>query len=517
MSAEDLLAGSSISAELTAIPRPAGHHPDVRSFEWPRQPGTARPATRTPPDPLSVSNARSLGGLPLAELAEVPGAQLPQLQLDAAEAGTLLRALRRNADAASTRLAEATRHHLGCDGPVGSLRRPHDVAAALHRMLTRSRFLKGSRSCYPLSTATAQIVPFVEQRRPVTLMVSGFPFKQHDNGLKAAGPHPDLAELGALLRLRELARAFVELYSPGLHILVLADGGYSRPRAWSELFSYRDRVERFAALAGVSGTVEFADQNRYVAGLLGEDGWSERERIRRRLRELVGTLAGPPGTLADAAAAGQRVADALPGPLLAGVPAFRDIVSSLLYSVPVPAPPAANPLRWACRLLAHPDLLADGGDETANGANGANGANDTAELRWSRRAVLGSAWRNAVDHLAAAAADNAVEVAARYPLHVRLATVASRQGASGFSYLGGSALLPWHGTGCLDGRGRLCADFLVSLLDRGFLPVHSPDLSGPAPAGGQPLLMVPFARTVFADGHRRVDPELLATARLRSR
>lgn len=497
---------------MAAIPQPAGtagHQHDVRSFEWPRQPGTARPAdTRAvgrypPPDPLSVSNARSLGGLPLAELAEVPGVQLPQLHLDAGEAGALLRALRRNADAASTRLADATRHHLGCDGSVGSLRRPCDVAAALHRMLTRSRFLKGSRSCYPLSTAVAQIVPFVEQRRPVTLMVSGFPFKQHDNGLKAAGPHPDLAELGALLRLRELARAFVELYSPGLHILVLADGGYSRPRAWSELFCYRDRVERFAKLAGVSGTVEFADQNRYVAGLLGEDGWSERERTRRRLRELVGTLAGPPGTLAEAGAAGDRISGALPGPLLAGVPAFRDIVSSLLYSVPVPAPPGINPMRWACLLLAHPDLL--------------DGCDVGDELYWSRRTVLGSAWRNALDHLAAAAADNAVGVAAHYPLHVRLATVASRKGASGFSYLGGSALLPWHGTGCLDGRGRLCADFLVSLLDRGFLPVHSPDLYGPGPSGGQPLLMVPFARTVFADGRRRVDPELLATARLRSR
>lgn len=501
--------GAEVSADPTAIPLPAGpagDHHDPHRFEWPRQPGAAGASTRLPPDPLSVSNARSLGGLPLADLAEVPGVQLPQLHLDAGEAGVLLRALRRNADAASARLAQATRHYLGCDGSVGSLRRPHDVAAALHRMLTRSRFLKGSRSCYPLTTAVGQIVPFVEQRRPVTVMVSGFPFKQHDNGLKAAGPQPDLAELGALLRLRELARAFVELYSPGLRILVLADGGYARPRAWSELFRYRDWIERFAQLAGVSGTVEFADQNRYFAGLLGEAGWSERERVRHLLRELVGRLAGAPGALADAGTAGRRIADVLPAQLLAGVPGFRDIVSSLLYSVPVPAPPGINPMRWACQLLADPDGL-DGSDATEL----------TDELAWSRRVVLGSAWRNAVDHLSASAADNAVGVAARFPLHVRLATVASRQGTSGFSYLGGSALLPWHGTGCLDGRGRLCADFLVSLLDRGFLPVHSSELSGPGATGSQPLLMVPFARTVFADGRRRVDPEFLAAARLRSR
>jgi hypothetical protein len=133
-------------------------------------------------------------------------------------------------------------------------------------------------------------------------------------------------------------------------------------------------------------------------------------------------------------------------------------------------------------------------------------------LAAARHAVLASAWQDTVNHLAASLADIASGVAARYPPHVRLATVASRQGCSGFSYLGGSALLPWHGTGCLDGRGLLCAEFLISLDHRGFLPVYSEHIGDE-----QPLLMVPFARTVFAEGRRRVDPELLATARLRPR
>ena len=65
----------------------------------------------------------------------------------------------------------------------------------------------------------------------------------------------------------------------------------------------------------------------------------------------------------------------------------------------------------------------------------------------------------------------------------------------------------------------MCADFLVSLHDRGFLPVHCEYLAGgdPGDSGDQPLLMVPFARTVFVGGRRRVDPELLASVRLRSR
>ncbi|MGH3966040.1 MAG: hypothetical protein ACRDRY_22780 [Pseudonocardiaceae bacterium] len=117
-----------------------------------------------------------------------------------------------------------------------------------------------------------------------------------------------------------------------------------------------------------------------------------------------------------------------------------------------------------------------------------------------------------MNYLAACMADAAVGVARHFPPHARLATVASRPGCSGFSYLGGSTLLPWHGTGCLDGRGLVCAEFLVSLDHRSFLPVYS-DLIGDE----QPLLMVPFTRVEFAEGRRRVDPELLATARLRPR
>ncbi|MGH8574100.1 MAG: hypothetical protein ACREX8_16225, partial [Gammaproteobacteria bacterium] len=73
-------------------------------------------------------------------------------------------------------------------------------------------------------------------------------------------------------------------------------------------------------------------------------------------------------------------------------------------------------------------------------------------------------------------------------------------------------LLPWHGTGCLDGRSLLVAEFLVSLDHRGFCPVYS-DLIGDE----QPLLMVPCTRIVHSQGRRRVDPALLATARLRHR
>jgi hypothetical protein len=117
-----------------------------------------------------------------------------------------------------------------------------------------------------------------------------------------------------------------------------------------------------------------------------------------------------------------------------------------------------------------------------------------------------------VNHLAASQADTATGLTQRYPPHIRLATVVSRPGCSGFSYLGGSTLLPWHGIGCLDNRGLLCAEFLVILDHHGFHPVYS-DLINDK----QPLLMVPPTRVTFTQGRQRVDPNLLAIARLRPR
>jgi hypothetical protein len=188
----------------------------------------------------------------------------------------------------------------------------------------------------------------------------------------------------------------------------------------------------------------------------------------------------------------------LPPALLAGLPSFREIVSSLVYSVPVPPCAGTDARQWACQVLAWPDRFTS--------------PDLPPELAAARREVISCAWQDAANFLAASLADAAVGVAEQFPLHVRLATVASRPGCSGFSYLGGSTLLPWHGTGCLDGRGLLCAEFLVSLDHRGFLPVYC-DLIGDE----QPLLMVPFARTRYMNGRRQVDPELVATARLRSR
>lgn len=455
---------------------------------------------------LTISHARSLRALPLHLLRTSSWVDQWPVRLDAAELAALLSTLRAGSAAASARLADnaiahATASTGGIHGQLSSSRppqNPRDVVAVLHRILTRSRFLKGARSCFPLETALAQMGPLVQTRQPITILTVGFPFKQHDNGLKAAGPWPDLAELGALLRLKELHDAFAAVYPPGLRVVVLNDGGYSRPRGWAEMRRYRRQLRHYAQLLGLDDATRFCDQSCFVARLLGPRGWARREQQRRRFREVITLLAGNPRSLDSATGIDRRLAEELPSALLVSVPSFRDILSSLVYSVPVPARVGVEPRRWACEVLAWPD--------------GFNAPELSPELVSARREVVGWAWQDTVNYLAASLADVAVEVARRFPPHVRLATVASRPGCSGFSYLGGSTLLPWHGTGCLDGRGLLCAEFLVSLDHRNFLPVFC-DLIG----DDQPLFMVPFARTVFTQGRRRVDPALLAAARLRHR
>jgi len=448
--------------------------------------------------PVTLSHARSLRALPLELLRTSMWVDRWPVRLDAGEVRALLDTLRANSEDACARLADNAMAHLTTVTGGWSPHDPRDVVAALHRILTRSRFLKGSRSCYPLATAMTQIAPFIKARRPVTILASGFPFKQHDNGLKAAGPCPDLAELGALLRLKELQGAVAALYPPGLRVVVLNDGGYSRPRDWADIRRYRCQLQRYAQLLRLGDSVFFHDQSSFVAGLLGPRGWSKRERHRRTFRELISLLAGSTRSLDSAARADQRLTEALPSPLLAGVPSFRGILSSLMYSVPVPVPVGADPRRWACEVLAWPDSY--------------TGPDLSPDLASARREVVASAWQDSVNYLAASLADAATEVNQHYPPHVRLATVASRPGCSGFSYLGGSTLLPWHGTGCLDSRGLLCAEFLVSLDHHGFVPVYS-DLIGDE----QPLLMVPFTQVEFVHGRRRVGPRLLTAARLRTR
>ncbi|GDY31136.1 L-tyrosine/L-tryptophan isonitrile synthase family protein [Gandjariella thermophila] len=440
-----------------------------------------------------LSHAVSLSSVDLGALRPL-SARVEPVELDRERTAALFAALRRNSDAAVERLVARLAARLPGAGASDAER----VGTALYHLLTNKRFRKGPRAHFPVEAAIRRARPFVADGAPIPVILQGFPFKQYDNRLKAAGPLPDLADAGAILRVAELCRAFAALYPPSLDITVMLDGGYYRPRREAELGWYRNVLGELEDLLGVPNTVHWRDKRELIATAVGPARWAEREAQFRRYRWLISALLRPAAATGSVRQADRLLRAATPDALPDRIPTFGAMFRSLLYSVPVPAPdhPAVPAWEWSRQVLS--DVC-----DTAGGP---------AALRNARRRVLATAWQETIYYLAVCAADRFCRVDDALPNHVRLRTGLAGAEEIGFTYLGGSALLPWHGTGCVNERGQVAVDFNVVLRDRGFVPVHS-DVTGP----DQPLVMVPpqfVAATAAGRGLRR---DFLAGIRLRPR
>ncbi|MEU0094554.1 L-tyrosine/L-tryptophan isonitrile synthase family protein [Kribbella sp. NPDC006257] len=361
-----------------------------------------------------VRQASSLAHVGLADLEELP--VLRTASFSSSTKAALFDGLLRSAEDAADRLAAKA---------------PRDPEAALIHLLTRNRFLKGSRSNAPATDR--HITQAIAAGEPIPLALRGFPFKQCDNGLKASGPLPDLAEAGALIRLAELAGAYRQLYSPGVHITLLADGGYYRPRPASDLSIYRQALEDLITGLHLQNTVTIVDQAAALK-TASPERWSQRASLIERLhRQIAQTI-----RYCDAASATNRLNS------LAAVP-FDALFRSMIYSVPVPG--GSDPA-WTTAVLS--DIYTT-----------------TGPLGEARREVLRRAWQDTTQYTAVATADHQLQLFDTLP-YLRLASGAPRPGAFGFSYLGGS-LLPWHGTGFIDERHRVGVDFAVTLRAAGYV------------------------------------------------
>ncbi|MEU8264345.1 L-tyrosine/L-tryptophan isonitrile synthase family protein [Micromonospora sp. NPDC048999] len=443
-----------------ALEHPAGCPDDgaevIVSFE--RVPRTGR--TVAVAERADLSHTLSLAELPVGELADHRTAAAARaVRLSTGESRRLVDVLLGNADAAAGRVAEAARR----GHPDG------DPLRLLHHVLTRERFRKGPRGNYPLTQAQRDLRPFVDRGEPVPVVTFGFPVKLHYNDLKTTGPRPDLAELGALVRMRELQHAVREVYPPGLRITVLSDGNHFHPRPAALLRAYHDKLADYHTLVGGADILEITDVEDVAAAVLGAD-----VRLRRQvlldaaLGELDATLADLDVTTAPLTAleeASDRCA-ALLGNRGDGtvMPRFVDLWRSLLYVVPVVPPPTVARHAWA-RLL-YADILH---------------VTDP-RLGPDRQRLLAEAWQRTLRYLAVLSVDRDLRYddTTFFPGRVRL-TPNPRPGSLGFTYLGGAGVLPWHGTAALDPLGQLSTDFAVALYDRGYVPVYSPLLGDDQP------------------------------------
>ncbi|MEV0381286.1 L-tyrosine/L-tryptophan isonitrile synthase family protein [Nonomuraea sp. NPDC050643] len=479
---------------------PADGAPVVRSFELTPAVGlTGRP--RRPP---RLSHAHSLTKLPLGEMA-VPEATGPEpvrdhaVHLGMRESLEIVERLVEAADEAAARAGELTRRRFGT--PAGTAPGTATTISRIHHVLTRKQFRKGPSGNFPLATADRLIRGFVERAAPVPVVTIGFPVKLHYNGLKTAGHLPDLSELGALVRLRELAQAIKDVYPPGADVIVLTDGDHFRSRPEALLHGYQDKLDAYLGLIDGRDLIRVRRLREVAEERLGAGALRRRTRlIGRHARALTAGLAALDVTAAPLEAlarADTTCRDILPGradggALVAFSVLFRSLVSSV--SLP-PAPPGASPRSWAVRLYA--DLFNVVDPEAGR------------QVTRGRRALLATTWSETIHYLAVTQADSEVgyDDAAFFPGRVRL-TPNTRPGRLGFAYLGGSCVLPWHATAAVDADGHLSADFAIALSDQGFVPVYSPLLGQ-----GQPWFMAPVTAT--RDAGPDLDPEFLASIRLR--
>jgi hypothetical protein len=459
-----------------------------------------------------LSNTHSLEELQIGALRKNRLAQRWAVHLTEHESRSIVDAMLADVDRAAARTGRGAVAKFGLDGRSS----PDQVLAALHHVFTRKQFIKGSRSNYQPADLRRDAEPFVHRREPIDVVLLGFPVKQCLNRLKAGGPLPDFAELGGMARLRELQRAVSAVYEPGLRFNILTDGRHFRSRPSAITGAYQKKLREYADLVGIGErtTVEEIDtvaEQRLGPGLPA----ARTARIAGYRRLLAESLRhfditdNPLRTLERVHLHTATMAEFQPHVI--GL--FREILMSLVYSVPVVVPPGTDRLEWSTLVYADIYNLTD--------------QSASADVRQARCAVLRRAWHTVLRYMATMQVDDEFGYESMFPNRVRLTLSAVRKGCLGFTYLGGSGLLPWQGTGVLDGRGNVAVDFAISLLDQGFVPVYSP-LLGPR----QPWLMVPAQRTHLAGTPGtavptqrgtatapgiRLDPDFAARARLRRR
>ncbi len=430
----------------------------------------------------ALSHTHSLEELQIGQLRSGKIARQFSVHLDHDETMSFVETVLADTDRAAERTA-GNAHRIHRSGPNATADDDTEsILRAVHHVFTRKQFLKGSRSHYRPDDLRRDAHLPVSTSEPINVVVLGFPVKQCLNRLKALGPLPDLAELGAFVRLRELDRAVSALHPPGIHLHILTDGRHFRPRPAALTDAYTDQLRRYLRLAGIDHCTTLRAIDDVARDSLGADAVARRpariahlaarlhdalddlDITNRPLRtlEAVATRTPPPGP--DSDALGRSLA------------MFRDMLMSVVYSVPLPGPRDTDPISWSTRVFS--DLY----DLTSRRVS--------AEVRSARATVLRRAWHTVIRYLATLRVDEELGYEQMFEHRVRLTVSAALPGRCGFTYLGGSGLLPWQGTGVVDLRGHVGVDFAVSLLDQGFVPVYS-DLLGPR----QPWAMVPADHT----------------------
>lgn len=407
-----------------------------------------------------LSHATSLSGLRVGELSTRPTIWEHGAELTGAEQARIVDSL--------VAAAVSSGRKLGSEIAAGA-----DPVRAVWQVITAKPF-GASRSAYPLAAAERDLRGPVEAGEPIRFVLVGPSLKQDGSRLKALGGLPDLAELAMLVRLRQLDAAVRQVHPPGVRVRALTDASHFRFREPGRCAPYHEEFARQVAAVGAADLVVVEDFDDAADAHPACGDRTQRPELLAAHRERYETaFAGldirrnPRSVLAEAATR---------DPSHPGQPRFAELFRSVLHAVDVPCH-GGDPLAWSQRIYADPFDLTD--------------REVPPEIRGARGDLLVSAWRETITYLANKHVDADLGYQVLWRQDVRMSlSIRPTPGRLRFVPLGGSGVMPWHGTAALNPHQEVAVDYAISLVDQGFRPLYTP--ATPTRRGlRQPWLMVP--------------------------
>ncbi|MFD0921784.1 L-tyrosine/L-tryptophan isonitrile synthase family protein [Saccharopolyspora rosea] len=350
------------------------------------------------------------------------------------------------------------------------------TSLVVHRVLIAKAF-GTARSAYPPEAAEADMAAAIEAGEPIPFVLLGPPTKQDGSRLKALGGAPDLSEVGMVARLLQLDTAVRQVYAPGVRISALTDPSHFRFREPGRYADYHHLFDQLLKQAGADRFVTLTDIDDAADEHPRCGDRAERPRLLAEHRaRYEAAFAGldvrrdPPAALAEADAR---------DPGAAGMPRFVEMFRSVLHAVDVPHR-GGDPLAWSQRLYADPLDVVDPAVP--------------AEVRHARADLLELAWQETITYLANKHVDEDLDYAQLWKSDcVRMSlSIRPALGRYRFVPIGGSGVMPWHGTAALNDQCEISVDYVLSLADQGFRPVYVPGMEPSETTGiRQPWFMAP--------------------------